>query len=122
MLRKQNRKLPSPPSNADHVRQILMTSNVSFPWIPTIVVWVTSPYFQNDYRAGSDRIRIAISYRKQPLAYISQWRIQDFPGAPTPKVDLKSCMYCQLFPRNCMKMKEIGLRGCCLDFVVLNRI
>ena len=40
-----------------------------------------------------------------------QWQIQDFQGAPTPKVGVKSYNFILFYPENCIKMKEIRLRG-----------
>ena len=44
----------------------------------------------------------------------TQWRIQEFPtggggeeGSPTPNVGL----FCKLFAENCMKMKNLDVRG-----------
>ena len=41
-----------------------------------------------------------------------QWWIQDFVdgGAPTPKAGA-NLLFGQIFPENCMKIKEIGPEG-----------
>ena len=43
-----------------------------------------------------------------------QWRIQDFPvggGSANAQVGGANLLFGQIFPENCMKMKEIGPRG-----------
>ena len=42
-----------------------------------------------------------------------QWRIQDFPddGGVNPQAGDANLLFGQIFPENCIKIKEIGPRG-----------
>ena len=41
-----------------------------------------------------------------------QWQIQDFPGGGANRLVLdKNLLFGKIFAKNCMEIKEIGLRG-----------
>ena len=49
----------------------------------------------------------------------SQWRIQDFPEAPTPAGLGANLLFGIIFAENCMKILKIGLRGACASLAPL---
>ena len=65
----------------------------------------------NDYLVLSYHTHCPKQQPYQNLIIRLQWRIQDFPdGAVTLKGGSANLLFGHIFPENCMKTKEIGLR------------